>query len=585
MTSSTEGFSIRDPGGVDDRSQVFPGLRADTLVAALGCAPEGRLFTSVRRAGAAPVDLTFGQFRRKAASHAAFLRTNGIGAGDRVILVLPQSAELMTAFAGAMMLGATPAILAYPIHKMDPGKYRAGLADVSRRLNASVAVVDAAFPEDLRRHIDSAGGLRLIEIRDEATGEASPPGVGRSRDLALIQHSAGTTGLQKGVALTHEAILRQVRRLAEALALETTDRIYSWLPLYHDMGLIACFMLPLVCHLPVILHDPLDWVMQPASMLEVVTTERCTLAWMPNFAFQFLARRVRPSDREAFNLSSVRAFINCSEPVRASSIDEFLDAYRARGLRPASVITSYALAENVFAVTQSAPGEPPRRLNVDPDIFGREHRAQPVPDGSGGMTLVSSGRLLSGQRLRIVSSSGQALGDLEVGRIQIAGECLFEGYFNNPEATSAALVEGWYDTGDLGFTDRGELFVTGRSRDLIIVAGRNIYPHDVEEIVSSHPRVHDGRSVALGWLNPALGTEDLIVVAEVDDPDDLDLADAIERDLRERVSAELGIQVKAIHLKPPRWIVKSTAGKPARRDTLLKLTREHPELVPGESRV
>src|SRR5207302_7629022 len=169
--------------------------------------------------------------------------------------------------------------------------------------------------------------------------------------LAFIQHSAGTTGLQKGVALTHGAVLRQIEHLAHALRIDPVrDRIYSWLPLYHDMGLIACFMLPMICHVPVVMQSPIDWVMQPESMLQIIAENKCTLAWMPNFAFQFVPRRTPQKRWTDYDLSSLRLLINCSEPVRASSVREFQTAFN---IRSGVLQCSYAMAENVFAVTQS----------------------------------------------------------------------------------------------------------------------------------------------------------------------------------------------------------------------------------------
>src|SRR5262249_28570006 len=166
-------------------------------------------------------------------------------------------------------------------------------------------------------------------------------------DVAFIQHSAGTTGLQKGVALSHAAVLRQLGHLAQALKIDHNDRIYSWLPLYHDMGLIACFMLPMVYHLPVVMQAPDDWVIQPVTMPELISEYRSTLAWVPNFTLQFLARRVRPEDREGLDLSCLRAIVNCSEPVKAQSMDEFMAAYATCGLRTNVLQSSYAMAENV----------------------------------------------------------------------------------------------------------------------------------------------------------------------------------------------------------------------------------------------
>jgi len=399
--------------------------------------------------------------------------------------------------------------------------------------------------------------------------------------LAFIQHSAGTTGLQKGVALSHAAVLRQLGHLAAALRINSGDCIYSWLPLYHDMGLVACFMLPLACHLPVVMQSPTDWVMRPGTMLKLISDYRCTLAWVPNFTLQFLARRVPPDSRAAYDLSSLRALINCSEPVRAKSMDEFLGAYASCGMRANVLQSSYAMAETVFAVTQSGiGGQPgPRRLWISRERFRNKHIARPVGEGAeNAMCFVSSGQCLPGSEVRIVSSTGQVLPEGRVGEILVRSDSLFDGYYNRSDLTAKALRDGWYWSGDLGFRLEKELYVVGRKKDLIIVAGENIYPQDVEDIVCSHPAIQDGRAVAFGLYNPDLGTEEIVVVAEVQKSEHLNDSLIIERAIRQAILAELGVAVRAIYLKPPRWIVKSTAGKPARSTTRDKFLAEHPEV-------
>jgi acyl-CoA synthetase (AMP-forming)/AMP-acid ligase II len=482
-----------------------------------------------------------------------------------------------------MLAAGVPAILAYPNFKVEPAKYRAGLSGVSANLKAGLVILDEDFPSELLDYVTVPGGAKLL--RPSAKPQTPPGELRRPEsihghdDLAFIQHSAGTTGLQKGVALSHAAVLRQLDHLARELGVTDGDRVYSWLPLYHDMGLIACFMLPLVYHLPVVMQSPTDWVMQPGTMLQLIAEHRCTLTWVPNFTLQFLARRVHPDDRDGFDLSSMRAFINCSEPVRAESLDEFLRVYARAGLKAEALQSSYAMAENVFAVTQSRLGVAPRRLWVDGQRLREEHRAATAAEGAdGALCLVSSGRCLPGNRVRVVHPDGEDLPDGGVGEILIQSDSLFDGYYNRPDLTAHAVRDGWYWSGDLGFLWEGELYVVGRKKDLIIVGGKNIYPQDVEEIAGRHAAVRDGRTISLGLYNPDLGTEDIVVVAEVCREEALSEAPTIEREVRGAIVNELGVAVRAVYLKPPRWIVKSTAGKPARQATREKLLAEHQEL-------
>ena len=378
----------------------------NTLVEALLAAPPDRPFITMWDDEDCVETVTFGEFVQRATAQAAAFHARGLTSGETVILIMPQGIPLMVAFAAAMLLGAVPTILAYPNFKADPDKYRSGLVGVAANLKARLVAVDDEFPDALLS--DVQGGAQVIRYAGYLPGSTNA-GLPTRRDspdrLALIQHSAGTTGLQKGVALTHAAVLAQLDHLASALAISDRDRIYSWLPLYHDMGLIACFMLPLACHLPIVMQSPMSWVIRPATMLQLIAEYRCTLAWVPNFALQFLSRRVRPEDRAGCDLSTLRALINCSEPVRAESMDEFTAAYATSGLKVSALQASYAMAENVFAVTQTDVDTIPPRMCINQKEFSTKNLAVPVAaDAPQGIRLVSSGRCLPGNQLRIVGN-------------------------------------------------------------------------------------------------------------------------------------------------------------------------------------
>ena len=572
---------LRDVG---IRGLQWPVLKFDNLIAALEAAAENSPFITFWVDEDERETVTFGEFRHRARLHAAVLREQGIDSGDRVVILMPQSITAMVSFAAAMMLGAVPAFLAYPNFKVDPAKYRSGLAGVTANLSAKAVVIAPDFRNEMLDCVALGAETKLIrpgnaDKREHVVTVPESTQIAPER-LAFIQHSAGTTGLQKGVALTHAAVLGQIEHLAHALRIDPArDRIYSWLPLYHDMGLIACFMLPMVCHVPVVMQSPIDWVMQPESMLQIITESKCTLAWLPNFAFQFVPRRTPPKRWADYDLSSLRLVINCSEPVRASSMREFQTAFHiASGV----LQSSYAMAENVFAVTQSEiDAAAPTTLWIDGQQYRTAHRIVPVPqEAPGAVSFTSSGRLLPNQQLRILSDSGGIAADDSVGEIAIQSDCLFTGYYNRPDLTAEAFLDGWYRTGDLGFLFQGELYVVGRKKDLLIVGGENIYPQDIEEIVGAHPAVHDGRAIAMGIYNPEIGTEDIVVVAEVEKYEMLAQSSEIEQQIRRSIVAALGIAVKKFFVVPPKWIVKSTAGKPARSATREKLLQEHPELSP-----
>ena len=273
-------------------------IRFQNLIDALDAAPASRPFVTAWIDEDERETVTFAEFRGRARAQAGELHDHGVSERDRVVILMPQGIPAMTTFVGAMILGAVPAFLAYPNFKVEPSKYRTGLAGVTANLGAKAVIIDEEFPDEMLGHVSLGEGSKLLRARTGGSGNQkgfSSPAI-QSESLAFIQHSAGTTGLQKGVALTHGAVLRQLEHLAGSLKIDgASDSIYSWLPLYHDMGLIACFMLPMVCHMPVVMQSPLDWVMQPEAMLQVISEFKCTLAWMPNFAFQFVPRRVPQS--------------------------------------------------------------------------------------------------------------------------------------------------------------------------------------------------------------------------------------------------------------------------------------------------
>ena len=560
-------------------------MRFENLIDALEAAPSECNFITSWFDEDDQDTITFGEFRRRAHAQAQALQQSGVREGDHVLILMPQSVCAMAVFVGAMMLGAVPSFLAYPNFKIEPAKYRSGLIGVIANLHAKLVVIDTDFPDELLEHVSLGDGGALLRAAD---GAASPGDVLvpsqriEGTHLAFVQHSAGTTGLQKGVALTHAAVLRQLAHLADALQINATgDSVYTWLPLYHDMGLIAGFLLPMVYQLPLVMQSPLEWVMRPQNMLHAISEHKCTLAWQPNFAFQFIARRTPVESRARYDLSSLRALINCSEPVRAGSMDEFRDTFAGSGLRPEALLSSYAMAENVFAATQSAPCQPggPTRIWADHKLFRSDHlvvkTAENAPDA---ICFISSGRLLRNAELQILSDSGETLVEGQVGEILLRSDCLFEGYCNRPDLTAEALVNGWYHTGDLGFVFDDELYVVGRKKDLLIIAGENIYPQDIEDIVTGHKAIHDGRAIAMGAYNPGIGTEEIIVVAEVERDELLAHAQIFEQEIRAAVVEGMGVAVRTVFLMPPKWIVKSTAGKPARAATRAKLQTEHPEL-------
>ena len=385
-------------------------------------------------------------------------------------------------------------------------------------------------------------------------------------DLVLLQHSSGSTGLKKGVALSNRAVLQQIRNYAPTLRLAKDDAIVSWLPLYHDMGLIACTILPAVTGVPVTAISPLQWVTRPSVLLKAISDYRCTLTWMPNFAYEFLAQRVRASQVGDVRLDSMRAWINCAEPTIAQSHRRFLERFEALGVTRESLWTCYAMAETVFAVSQSSEAPPAGSSGSSARRFSRGGGSPGRRGRRGGRGDVRRGSA-RGHQVRIVDERRQVLDDRRVGEIAIHCDSLFTGYFRDPETTANALSDGWYYSGDLGYVADGHVFITGRKKDLLIIAGKNYYPQDIERVVSAVPGVYPGRVVALGLDDPSIGTQRLIVLAEVETEAQVD-DPALAAAVRTQLAGELDCVIDDLRLLPHMWLLKTSSGKIARAPNL-----------------
>lgn len=511
---------------------------------------------------------TYGQLWREAAAYAQVLED--LPPGSQTLIVSPLEPGLLAAHLGALMAGCMASIFTHPSEKLQDQVYRRNLENALRIMRPQAVVVSPLFADTVEEAA-SRGGLKVIPSDQvDATGNHQPlhwQDV-QPQDTAVIQYSSGSTGLQKGVALSHEMVLGQCASYADFIGLDSKrDLVCSWLPLYHDMGLFTSWLMPLITGTPVSFIDPFQWVKNPLSLLSMIQETRGTLCWLPNFAFSLLASRVSDQDAESLNLSSMRGFTNCSEPVSAAAMQAFYGSLAPAGLQREALWTCYAMAENSFAVTAAGgPSEPPRTLRLSLEHYS-QGRAVPRPE-DGHLEMVSCGVPIPGCQLKIVDGEHLPLDDGLVGEIAIQSPYLLSEYLNNPQATAQALdQEGWYYTGDLGFLLDGRLYVTGRQKDLIIVGGRNFYPQDIEHIVNNCPGAISGRCVALGLEDEALGTQRVLVIVEshLKEPAEKGkLAAAVRR----QVFEELDCPVAEVWVKEHMWLLKTSSGKIARKPNL-----------------
>jgi len=503
--------------------------------------------------------------------YSVVLTNSGIEKGDVCAIIAKHNSLIYPVYLGCVCAGAIPAILAYPNPRLHPEKFREGIEGMGRRSGLDWILTERAIEGVLQPLLGgSRSTIRGLQFPfewnacQEAAGANVPRGAVhamRDSDPLLLQHSSGTTGLQKPVLLSHRAVLEHVTQYGNFLAVSQGDKVVSWLPLYHDMGLIAAFHLPMALGITTIQIDPFEWVLTPSLLLQVISEERATITWLPNFAFSMMADKIQEEDLEGVTLDSCRMVINCSEPVRYRDQEKFFTRFAPRGFKREALSSSYAMAETTFAVTQTPPGREPTTLAVDPQALSRG-MARPVTDRSAVKVCVSSGELIPGCRIRIADDEFNDLEEGHVGEVLIKSSSMFDGYRNYPEKTAAAIRDGWYLSGDYGFRHGSEYYIIGRKKDVVIIAGNNIYPEDVEAAMHDLDGVIPGRVVAFGEEDAEVGTERLSIVAETtltDEPERRQLRMAI-------IKAGMGIDVSItnVYLVPPRFLVKSSAGKLSR---------------------
>ena len=484
----------------------------------------------------------------------------GLPPGSVLFVVLPHGTRLYTVFLGAMRAGLVPSFLPVPTVKQDPGLYWQSHAALFARVDPGGIVTCREQLERVRAIADP--GCRLFDVDqvDDADTPLAPlHDVESPTAIALLQHSSGTTGLKKGVALTFGQIARQVEVYSQAVSMTADDCVVSWLPLYHDMGLITGFLMPLSIGCRVVSIGAFDWLGRPDQLLHLIAQERATHCWLPNFAFNHL---IRTRDKKGrYDLSSIRRFVSCSEPAQADTIDRFEAAFGDHGLRPDALAVCYAMAETVFAISQTREAGRPATVRLDGEELSRHSRV--VAAGAASptdMRVVSCGPLVDGIECRVDAAKNQ-----DTGEVQVRGGFVFDGYYRNEEDTRASFTaDGWYRTGDIGFFHQGELYLCGRSKEILIVHGRNYYATDIERIASGVPGIKPGRVVAFGIVDRNTASEEAVVLAEAlaetADPADL------ESSIRRAVSDLLELSLRQMIIVPAGHIIKTSSGKVSRRE-------------------
>ena len=507
--------------------------------------------------------MSWGQLHDEARAVAAQLQALGIGPSSHVSILAPTSRNLVTAMQGVWLTGATLVMLPLPMRL-------ASLEEFIEQTRVRVADADTALlliDDELAPFLGDAAkapGSPPFALLHEVVAKAQSNGsAGWQRptispdDLAILQFTSGSTSEPKGVMIPHRIICANHDAMVARAQMTQADVLVSWLPLYHDMGLVGLLLLGMAQGVDLVLAAPQDFLGDPGRWMEWISTYGGTATAGPNFSWVLAARSLR-TRKDVLDLSSLRIGLNGAEPVDPDTVRALIEAGARHGLHPGAVFPAFGMAEVAIAGTFPEPWTGLRTDVVDQRVLEFESYAAPVHRGSdGARELVKLGKVLDGMELRVVDPvSGQVRTDREVGELQIRGSSVTPGYYNNPDATDQLFSDGWLHTGDLAYLIEGELVVCGRIKDVIIVGGRNVYPQDVERAVGEVEGVRAGNVIAFG-VPGRHSKEALVVVAETKSADSEPLRSAVQHKVRQTV----GLPVRDVVLVAPGSLPKTSSGK------------------------
>jgi fatty-acyl-CoA synthase len=530
-------------------------------------------------AGAGETRRAYAELQHRSSCLARGLREAGFVRGDLVALVLPDAEQFLTAFFGASIAGVVPASVYPPATTGDLTEYFDLTAPILRLARARAVVTNASLARGFSRLRGQCPDLQAVLLHAELdapplTGcEVEQPSLD---DPAFVQFTSGSTAAPKGIALRHRNVAANIDAFSGPHGLDAgpADVAVSWLPLYHDMGLVGMTIGAVHTCSPVVLMTPQAFVKRPSDWLRAISRYRGTISFAPTFGYDLCVRRLKERDLDGLDLSSWRVAGCGAEPIHAPTLAAFARKFAPAGFRSTSLLPSYGLAEHVVAATFAPTGRPPRveRIAADAVAIGgvaARARNEDIPT----VEVVSCGRPFPGHLLRIVGADGRLLPERMVGEIALAGPSVMLGYHRQDDLTAQTIRDGWLYTGDLGYLAGGELFVCGRAKDIIIVNGRKYHPQDLEWAVGGVAGVRRGRVVAFGLSEAGRGDRVVIVL----EPNGTVPADVLTDSIRRRISDRFGLCVDAVAFVPAGTVGRTTSGKVQRAAT--KARYERGELI------
>jgi fatty-acyl-CoA synthase len=496
------------------------------------------------------------QLHNEATEYAAALQARGIRPGDHVALLSPTTRSLVTAIQATWLAGATIVVLPLPMRLSSIEEFVLQTRQRIHHSDASLVVIDGDLAEFVTPEPGDPPMVRFDELASGKPRRWRQPETDPDR-LVILQFTSGSTSDPKGVMLPDRVLCANLDAIHEAGRLvPDEDVLVSWLPLYHDMGLVGMLTLAMTTGTGLVLGAPQDFTARPARWMEWVSTYGGTATAGPNFSYVLATRALQRS--EQLDLSRLRIALNGAEPIDPSQVEAFLDAGRRHGLRAGAVFPAFGMAEVAIGGTFPEPLSGMRTDCVDRRVLETERYAAPArPGDEGSRSFALLGRAVPGLEIRIVEpESGVVLHDREVGELEIKGTSVTPGYYRRPDVTADTFREGGLRTGDLAYTLDGELVVCGRIKDVIIVGGRNVFPEDVERAVGTVDGIRAGNVIAFG-VDTDRGRETLVLVAELKSEDN----GTVRRHVAERVREVVGVPAKDIVLVEPGTLPKTSSGK------------------------
>jgi fatty-acyl-CoA synthase len=511
------------------------------------------------------------------------LRALGLGRGDLVALVVGDAEQFLTTLFGASIAGVIPASLYPPASTSDLPRYLAATGGILRSCGARALVTTAGLQPHFDALRSSCRDLSIVLACEALEAldvpESGPQPAVSPDDTAFVQFTSGSTSVPKGVVVTHRNLSANIEAFSgpAGVGSSTSDRAVSWLPMYHDMGLVGMAIGAVYGRLSAVLLTPQAFVKRPVEWLRAISRYRGTVSFAPNFAYDLAVRRVKETDLEGLDLSCWRVAGCGAEPIHAPTLAAFAEKFGPVGFRETSFLPSYGLAEHVLAATFSPRGRGARVERISCDDLTGQRVATSATNGSTGehVTVVSCGLPLPGHEIRITDEQGRPLPERAIGEITLAGPSVTPGYYRDEELTARTIRDGWLHTGDVGYLANGELFVCGRVKDIIIINGRKYHPQDLEWGIDDLAGIRRGRVVAFGTVDRGRADRAVIVV----EPSGTVPADVLTDAIRRRIVDLYGLLVDDVLLVPRGTVARTTSGKVRRAATKMRYERGEIELA------